>query len=67
MRQELGVSFIDYLIQVRIGKAEVLLRDSFAKIGDIAATVGYSSQHYFSTAFKKKNGVSPAEYRKGVW
>ncbi|MCL1855555.1 MAG: response regulator [Clostridia bacterium] len=66
MRRELGLSFIDYLIRVRIGKAEELLRDPFAKIGDIAARAGYRSQHYFSTAFKKKNGVSPAEYRKGV-
>lgn len=64
MRQELGASFIDYLIQVRIGKAAALLRDPLAKVCDVAKMVGYSSQHYFSTAFKKKTGVSPAEYRK---
>lgn len=66
MRQELGASFIDYLIQVRIKKAAALLKDPFVKIYDVAKMVGYSSQHYFSTAFKKKMGVSPAEYRKMV-
>ena len=66
MRQELGASFIDYLIQVRTGKASELLRNPFVKICDVAKMVGYSSQHYFSTAFKKKTGVSPAEYRKVV-
>ena len=66
MRQELGASFIDYVIQVRTNKASALLRDPFVKIGDVAKMVGYSSQHYFSTAFKKKTGLSPGEYRKVV-
>jgi two-component system response regulator YesN len=64
MRQELGASFIDYLIQVRMTKAAQLLRNPLHKVGDVAQMVGYSSQHYFSTAFKKKAGVSPAEYRR---
>jgi len=64
MRQELGASFIDYLIRVRIDKAVALLQDPLMKICDVAKMVGYNSQHYFSTAFKKRTGVSPAEYRR---
>ena len=65
LRQELGASFIDYLTQVRIKKAIQLLNDPFIKMYEVAERVGYSSQHYFSTAFKKMTGVSPVEFRKG--
>jgi two-component system response regulator YesN len=30
----------------------------------ISEELGYSSQYYFSRAFKKIEGVSPIEYRK---
>jgi two-component system response regulator YesN len=65
LKQEIGVSFIDYLTQVRVNKAIELMADPHKKIYEIAEQTGYSSQHYFSTAFKKVLGVSPAEYRKG--
>ncbi|MBZ4646836.1 MAG: two component transcriptional regulator, AraC family [Clostridia bacterium] len=65
LKQETGVSFIDYLTQVRIKKAIELINDPSIKIYEVAERVGYSSQHYFSTAFKKIFGVSPLEYRKG--
>jgi two-component system response regulator YesN len=65
LKQEIGVSFIDYLTQIRVRKAIELMTDPHKKIYEIAEQVGYSSQHYFSTAFKKVLGVSPVEYRKG--
>jgi two-component system response regulator YesN len=65
LRQELGSSFIDYLTQVRIRKAIMLLEDPFIKMYEVAEKVGYNSQHYFSTAFKKVMGISPLEYKKG--
>jgi two-component system, response regulator YesN len=65
LRQELGSSFIDYLTQVRIKKAIKLLEDPFIKIYEVAEKVGYNSQHYFCTAFKKAIGISPLEYKKG--
>jgi two-component system, response regulator YesN len=65
LSQELGASFIDYLISVRIKKAIQLMDDPTLKICEIAEKVGYNSQHYFCTAFKKMMGISPLEYRKG--
>ena len=64
LKQEIGASFIDYLTQVRVRKAIQIMSDHTVKIYEVAERVGYSSQHYFSTAFKKVLGVSPAEYRK---
>lgn len=64
MKRELGHSFIHVLVQVRIQKAVQLLKETELSILDIALQVGYDSQHYFSTAFKKMVGVSPNQYRR---
>jgi two-component system response regulator YesN len=66
LKKELGVSFIDYLTEVRIRKAMQFMNDPSAKVYEIAEMVGYSSQHYFSNAFKKITGVSPLLYKKGI-
>ncbi|NOV01146.1 response regulator transcription factor [Paenibacillus planticolens] len=65
LRQELGATFIDYLTKTRIKRAIQLMNDPSCKMYEVAEKVGYSSQHYFSTAFKKIVGISPTEYRKG--
>lgn len=65
-RQSTGITFMDYITRVRIRRAIELLRDDDHKIYEIAEAVGYSSQHYFSSAFKKVLGVSPMEYKKSL-
>ncbi|WP_169082151.1 response regulator [Paenibacillus sp. PL91] len=66
LKRELGLSFIDYLTEVRIRKAIQLMSDPLFKVYEIAEKVGYSSQHYFSSAFKKVTGTSPMVYKKGL-
>lgn len=66
LKKELGTSFITLMTQTRIQKAIHLLNSTDLSILDIAERVGYDSQHYFSTAFKKVMGVSPNRYRKGA-
>ena len=63
MKQELGMPFAKYLTNVRIGKAVQLMRDPSIRIWKVAELVGYSGGNYFSAAFKKVLGVSPADYR----
>lgn len=63
MKQELGIPFAKYLSNIRINKAVQLLRDPNLRVWQIAEMVGYSGGNYFSTAFKKALGVSPADYR----
>lgn len=65
LKRELGLSFIDYLTEVRIRRAIQMMTDPAAKVYEIAEMVGYSSQHYFSNTFKKVTGISPLMYRKG--
>jgi len=62
-KKEMGITFVDYLTQVRLDKAIELFEDDELKMYEIAERIGYSSQHYFSSVFKKVLGVSPIEYR----
>lgn len=64
MKQELGISFKDFLTMLRINRAVSLMRDDRLSLNQIAELVGYSNQHYFSAAFKNCQGVSPSEFRR---
>jgi two-component system response regulator YesN len=62
-KQEVGVSFSGYLTKIRIREAIKLMHNDQMKIHEIAEKVGYNSQHYFSSAFKKVLGIAPSEYK----
>ncbi len=61
--QECGMTFIEYLTQVRIEAAQKLLKNSSLKSSDIAYEVGFNDPHYFSFIFKKTTGMTPRDYR----
>ena len=65
-KEETGDSFGEYLQRLRLSKALSMLNDPDTPIYEIAFKCGYSSQHYFSTAFKKELKVSPVDYRKNI-
>ena len=62
--QEMGVTFTEYLTQVRMQRAKELLTDKTMRTGDVAYAVGYNDPHYFSYLFKKNTGLSPRDFRK---
>lgn len=53
-----------YLNQWRLAKAADLMSDERLTLTTISRQVGYASPFSFSTAFKKRYGVSPQEYRR---
>ena len=63
-KREMGISYSDYLLNLRLINAEKLLRKSDSKIIEIALASGFNSISYFNREFFKKNGVSPGEFRK---
>ena len=63
-KEKVGMNFVDYLTKLRIEKAKELLMHTNEKIYKIAEDVGYQNSQYFVTIFRKKTGVTPAEYRK---
>ncbi len=62
--QNLSLSPNEYLTQFRINQACILLRTSGLSIGEIAGSVGFDDQLYFSRVFKKIKGVPPSHYTK---
>jgi len=63
-RMEVGMSFSDYLIQVRIDGAKVLLRRFELSVEEVSKSCGFNSLAHFSRTFKERCGVSPLRYRK---
>lgn len=63
-KQELGMSFIEYLTQFRMDKAKHLMMDPDLKLYNISQMVGYQDVKYFSRLFKKTEGVTPGDYRQ---
>lgn len=63
-KNKTGVSFSQYITNLRIKNACRLLVDTNDKVNDICVKIGYSDPGYFGKVFKKKIGCSPDEYRK---
>ena len=59
----IGISPITYLLQKRIQEGKSLLESTSYSISQISAALGFSSQSYFSQAFKKATGKTPVQYR----
>ncbi|MEF9973498.1 MAG: helix-turn-helix domain-containing protein, partial [Clostridia bacterium] len=63
-KQKVGLTFTDYLGALRVDLAKTLLADDRdMTIAEVADRVGYSSQHYFSRAFKNYTGLTPGKFR----
>lgn len=63
-RKHLGVSPLEYRNRLRIEEAKRHLAHSTLSMKEIAERLGYRNALYFSTAFRKRTGVSPSLYRK---
>lgn len=61
-----GMAPGQYLQQLRIEQAKIMLNDPVKPLKQIAAELNFESAFYFSTLFKKKIGVSPEQYRKQI-
>ena len=60
--KETGMTFSNYLKKVRIEKAKELILTTDMKIYEVACSVGYPDQKYFSKVFKEYTGVSAKQY-----
>lgn len=63
-KEQTGVNFVDFLMNLRIGHAKRLLLDTNEPINDIARMVGYDVPLSFARTFKKIAGLTPSDYRK---
>jgi AraC-like DNA-binding protein len=62
-KKSTGLSPNQYYLDIRLNKAKELLAATSLSINEIAYHTGFESIFYFSKLFKKKNGISPRDYR----
>ncbi len=62
-KKEIGMSIFQYIVEAKMETAKQYLLDGKLFIEDIAALTGYSNANYFSKAFRKYFGCSPARFR----
>lgn len=62
MKELTGMPTSDFIRNIRLRQAAVLLREKDVNITQVAYAVGFVSQPHFSTVFKKLYGLSPKEY-----
>ncbi|KNY27974.1 helix-turn-helix domain-containing protein [Pseudobacteroides cellulosolvens] len=58
-----GLSFIEFILRLRVEKSFELLDDPRINITDVSGMVGFEEQSYFSKVFKSITGQSPSNYR----
>jgi AraC-like DNA-binding protein len=63
-KEEMAVSFSEYVNRLRVGLAKSLLSGSDLALTDIAGRCGFEDQSYFSRIFKRIAGISPGRYRE---
>jgi len=52
-----------YILEERVRRAELLLRDTSIAIGAVAFRLGFSSQSHFTMTFRRLKGITPRTYR----
>ena len=62
-KQEMGITFTDYLNSLKIEHACQLLEHSNLSIIDVSLSTGFDDQSYFTKVFKKAKGLTPKAYR----
>lgn len=59
-----GITFMDSLLESRLGQAARMLIDTTQSVSEIAYSCGFNNISNFNRLFKKKKGCTPKEFRE---
>ncbi|MEF3308064.1 AraC family transcriptional regulator [Paenibacillus sp. GYB004] len=65
-KERIGVTPIQYLLELRMHSATSYLQLTDMSVQDIAEASGFPSIHYFSRMFKQRFGVSPSDWKRKI-
>ncbi|GKU77492.1 helix-turn-helix domain-containing protein [Paenibacillus sp. L3-i20] len=65
-KKETGKNYIEFVTEARIEWAIRLLRETPAKVSEIAKRVGYEDMKHFNRLFKRYTGETPSYFRNEV-
>ncbi len=63
-KEATGLTFIDYVQNLRIEQSKRLLEASDLAVDEVSANVGYEDHSFFRRLFKRLTGLTPAAYRR---
>lgn len=63
-KAEEGMGVEDYIINIRMSHAKILLKDTSLSVSAVSTLVGYKNYATFFKRFKSATGITPLEYRK---
>ena len=66
VRETCGAPFSELLTRERLAHAELFLRHTDYRIGEIAGMCGFASVEHFTRMFRRRRGMSPGEFRRSV-
>jgi AraC family transcriptional regulator len=55
-----------YLVQLRVKRAQAMIRNKLMRMIDIAIACGYSSDAHLSRVFRQVIGATPTEFRRNI-
>ncbi|WP_025882344.1 helix-turn-helix domain-containing protein, partial [Segatella baroniae] len=64
IKQQSGMSPVEYIRNIRMRKASLLLREGKYSISEVMFMVGFSNPGYFSKCFQRAYGMTPTEFLK---
>lgn len=65
-KRETGMTFTDYITDLRIKNACTLLQNTEMTINEVAEKVGFNDYYYFTRVFKKVTGSTPSQCRENI-
>jgi AraC-like DNA-binding protein len=63
-KRQFGQSIFDYLSDQRMAYAKQMLHQDSTNVSEVARLLSYKNANHFSTAFKKKYGISPTQLKR---
>jgi AraC-like DNA-binding protein len=63
-RSRTGITFMDSLLEMRLGHASRLLIDTTQSVAEVAYNCGFNNISNFNRLFKKKKGCTPKGFRE---
>ncbi|WP_206810070.1 PocR ligand-binding domain-containing protein [Paradesulfitobacterium ferrireducens] len=65
-KQSLGCTLMEYLTQIRIERAKIMLRNPKYNIMQVAEESGFEDPGYFTRVFKKIEGITPSRFKQNA-
>lgn len=59
-----GLTYIDYVLKLRIRAAQRMLRTPGARVADVCYAVGFNDPSYFARVFRERLGLPPASWAR---